>query len=126
MITIKDIQEGSHVWFAQHRYLVLEVCPRLFIAKRFRDGVIRTFPESEFKSVDLDKPCVSSVFVAVNSYGEPYIYPWKPYRDKCGDWHCMELVDCEYVDKGVPISWSLMLSLVGRPMTHADEPVEIK
>lgn len=27
MITIKDIQEGSHVWFAQHRYLVLEVCP---------------------------------------------------------------------------------------------------
>lgn len=74
MITIKDIQEGSHVWFAQHRYLVLEVCPRLFIAKRFRDGVTRTFPESEFKSVDLEKLCAASVFVAVDAHGEPYIY----------------------------------------------------
>lgn len=82
MITIKDIQEGPHVWFAQHRYLVLEVCPRLFIAKRFRDG--------------------------------------------CGAWHCMEEVEGEYADRGVSISWSLMLSLVGRPMTYADAPIKIK
>lgn len=126
MITIKDIQEGSHVWFAQHRYLVLEVCPRLFIAKRFQDGVTRTFPESEFKSVDLEKPCAASVFAAVDAHGEPYIYPWEPERDGCGAWHCMEEVEGEYVDRGVSISWSLMLSLVGRPMTHADAPVEIK
>lgn len=38
----------------------------------------------------------------------------------------MEEVEGEYVDRGVSISWSLMLSLVGRPMTHADAPVEIK
>lgn len=45
-----------------------------FIAKRFRDGVTRTFPESEFKSVDLEKLCAASVFVAVDAHGEPYIY----------------------------------------------------
>lgn len=126
MITIKDIQEGSHVWFAQHRYLVLEVCPRLFVAKRFRDGVTRTFPESEFKSVYLEKPHSDTVFVAVDADGSPSIYPWKPERDGHGYWHCMEEVEGEYVDMEVPISWSLMLSLVGRPMTHADEPVEIQ
>lgn len=56
----------------------------------------------------------------------PSIYPWKPERDGHGYWHCMEEVEGEYVDMEVPISWSLMLSLVGRPMTHADEPVEIQ
>lgn len=125
MITIKDIQEGSHVRFAQHRYLVLEVCPRLFVAKRFRDGVTRTFPESEFKSVALEKPCTASVFVAVSADGIPSIYPWEPKRI-CGDWHCMYEDEGECVHGGVSISWSLMLSLVGRPMTYADEPVEIK
>lgn len=32
------------------------------------------FPESEFKSVDLEKLCAASVFVAVDAHGEPYIY----------------------------------------------------
>lgn len=126
MITIKDIQEGSQIWFAQHCYLVLEVCPKMFIAKRFRDSVVRTFPESEFKSVHLKKPCSDSAFVAVDADGSPSIYPWKPTRSGNGMWSCMEEVEGEYVEMGVPISWNLMLTLVGKPMMYSDEPVEVK
>lgn len=120
MVLLNDLSVGDRVEFKQHGYVVVRVLPDCFVAKRFQDGMDVIFRGTSFEDVSLSPHYDDVVFVAVDFDGSPSIYPTKPVRDGNGDWVCSG------DKKGTPISWALMLKLVGCPLTYADAPVQLQ
>lgn len=126
MTTLNQIQVEVVFDYFQYRYFVTEVTDNGFKAKRFCDGVTRDFSEEDLVKVSLVREIEVYNYVAMDRCGVPSIFPAKPKRNRYGDWEYTQTIDGAEVDFGIIISISFMKKLIGRIITNADEPVEIK
>lgn len=130
MKKIDELQKNSVISYSGELYRVVYVgylaSPKCVSVESLATGETRLLEESHLAEATLIEQPNRSLWALAAPDGSQWVCPFAPKRG-ASHWEVPTNLNLEVpADLGDPVPYSVMVRLVGRVLTYADDPIEIK